>query len=335
VRAAEAAKAAKAVILANGEGLVGIPAAIEALAEGSALDAVEAGIRAVERDPSVRSVGVGGAPNILGEMECDAAIMCGTTLRTGAVGALKHYLHAISVARQVMERTPHVMIVGEGAARFACEVGAERGLRLTAEARSDYKKWLGAHVAAGDRRRLVRADLTPLVRPPAGGRKTSRRGASRGAIRSPADGATHGTVDFLVRSSSGRTAGGISTSGWAYKYPGRLSDSGLVGAGLYVDDRYGAAACTHTGEMIIRAGVARAVVAYMKKGAAVEEACREAFDDLRGLKGGYLGPVIIHALDRRGRPFVLTTGRDGGIPYWLWTDGMTKPRRMKPVIEPL
>jgi beta-aspartyl-peptidase (threonine type) len=321
-------KSGGAVILANGEGAVGIPAAIAALARGSALDAVEAGIRVVERDPRIRSVGVGGAPNILGEMECDAAIMCGSTLRTGAVGALKHYVHAISVARQVMERTPHVMIVGEGAARFAREIGAERGRLLTSEARADYEQWLRQHVPAGARARLPRADLVPLVKPPKGGRRGWR-------TKHWSEGAGHGTVDFLVRTRSGNMAGGISTSGWSYKYPGRLSDSCLVGAGLYVDDRYGAAACTHTGEMIIRAGVARAVVAYMKKGATVEQACREAFDDLRSLKGGYLGPVIVHALDRRGNPFVITTGRDGRIPYWLWTEGIAKPERLKPVVEAL
>ena len=301
-------------------------AAIDALLEtGEPLDAVEAGIRMVERDTSVRSVGLGGAPNLLGQMECDAAIMCGTTLEAGAVGALKYYIHAISVARQVMERTPHVMIVGEGAERFAREIGAERGLVLTPEAAADYKRWLQTHVPAKMRSRLAKADLIPLVRPPGG----------RGRRSSCKRGTTHGTVDFVVRAADGRMAGGISTCGWAYKYPGRMSDSGMVGAGLYVDDRYGAAACTHTGEMIIRAGVARAVVAYMKRGASARSACREAFQDLRALKGGYLGPVIIHALDRKGKPYVLTTGRDGGIPYWLWKEGEGEPRCLKPVVERL
>jgi L-asparaginase len=317
-----------AVILANGEGGVGMPEAIRCLAGGgSPLDAVEAGVRAVELDPSVRSVGVGGAPNILGQMECDAAVMCGATLRTGAVGALKHYPHAISVARQVMERTPHVMLVGDGAARFAREIGERRRRMLTGQAAADYRKWVRENLPPGVRGNLAGADLAKLVRPPAGGKgwRTTRWSRER----------CHGTVDFLVRGRDGRTAGGISTSGWAYKYPGRMSDSGLIGAGLYVDDRYGAAACTHTGEMIIRAGVARAVVAYMKKGAGVEAACREAFEDLRGLKGGYLGPVIVHALDRKGRPFVLTTGGDGRIPYWYWTEGEPEARRCRPVIEKL
>ena len=303
-------------------------AAVEALARtGDPLDAVEAGIMVVESDPSVRSVGLGGAPNLLGEMECDAAIMCGASLKAGAVGGLKHYMHAISVARQVMERTPHVMIVGEGAERFAREIGAERGKMLSREAKADYEKWLRAHVPEKVRSRLARAELIPLVRPPGGrGVGRVRRACARGAARQ----AAHNTVDFIVRTAEGKMAVGISTSGWAYKYPGRMSDSGIIGAGLYCDDRYGAAACTHTGEMIIRAGVARAVVAYMKRGASASAACHEAFDDLGGLKGGFLGPVIIHALDRKGTPYVLTTGNDGGIPYWVWREGEAEPRCLKP-----
>ena len=313
-----------AVILANGEGGVGMAEAIGALTGGrSALDAVEAGIRVVERDPSVRSVGVGGAPNILGEMECDAAVMCGSTLRTGAVGALKDYIYAISVARKVMELTPHAMIVGEGGARFAAEAGEEKANLLTDEARGDYEKWFSANVPADLAAKWPGVPLAPLVMQPV--RHTRSHPAADSADSPP-----HGTTAFLVRRSDGAMAGGVSTSGWAYKYPGRLSDSCIIGAGLYVDDRYGGAACTHTGEMIIRAGLARAVVTYMKKGATVEEACREAFEDLKSLKGGTIGPVIIHALDRSGNPFVLTTGNDGGIPYWFWREGMSQPECLQP-----
>ncbi|MFH1221015.1 MAG: N(4)-(beta-N-acetylglucosaminyl)-L-asparaginase [Candidatus Eisenbacteria bacterium] len=317
----------KSVILANGEGGVGMRSAIDVLLRGrAALDAAEAGVRVVETDPSVRSVGVGGAPNILGEMECDASIMCGATLHTGAVGALKKYLHAIAVARGVMERTPHVMLVGEGALRFAAEMEAERGNLLTDEARADYEEWLSTHIPADVRARWESASLAPLVSQPV--RHTRHGGAGKAG-----DAPQHGTVTYLVLAADGTMVGGVSTSGWAYKYPGRLSDSCIIGAGLYVDDRYGGAACTHTGEMIIRAGLARAVVAYMKKGATVSEACHEAFDDLRSLKGGTLGPVILHALDRNAEPYVLTTGNDGGIPYWFWTEGMTQAECRKPIIE--
>jgi L-asparaginase len=271
---------------------------------GSALDAVEAGIRVVELDPKVRSVGFGGAPNILGQMEGDASIMCGASLRTGAVGALKNYFHPISVARQVMERTPHVMLVGEGAELFAAEIGERKGNLLSEEARADYESWLKDHVPREGYERWPDVPLASLIPLP----------ANRGTA--------HGTTVFLVRSSEGNLAGGVSTSGWAYKYPGRLGDSPIIGAGLYVDNRFGAVACTHTGEMTIRAGTSRTIIAYVKKGATVEEACHEALDDLRVLKGGHMGRVVIHAVDRAGIPYVVGLGLDEGIPYWFWTEGM-------------
>jgi len=299
----------EAVILCNREGGVGLQTAAETLARtGSALDAVEAGIRVVERDPTVRSVGFGGAPNILGEMECDASIMCGATLQTGAVGALKHYLHAISVARQVMNRTPHVMLVGEGAERFAAEAGETRTELLSDEARADYARWMAQNVGEKDIAHLPDLKLAPIVH------KTVNPDAA------------HGTTIFLARTGNGSLAGGVSTSGWSFKYPGRLGDSAVIGAGLYVDDRYGAAACTHTGEMTIRCSTSRSIVLYMKKGASVSEACQEALNDLEHLKGGYLGPVVMHAMDAAGDLYVLSTGSKEALPYWFWKEGTNELR---------
>jgi beta-aspartyl-peptidase (threonine type) len=304
-----------AAVLTNGEGGVGIQRAVDTLANnGSALDAVEAGIRVVELNPSVRSVGFGGAPNVLGEMECDAAIMCGATLCTGAVGALKNYFHAISVARKVIERTPHVMLVGEGAAIFAAEIGEKKGNLLSDEARADYEQWLKDHVPPDVLTRWPDVPLVPIVWPSA----------------EPSH--SLGTTIFLVRTNNGNLAGGVSTSGWAYKYPGRLGDSPIIGAGLYVDNRYGAVACTHTGEMTIRAGTSRVVIAYMKKGATLPEACHEALDDLRALKGGYLGPVVVHAMDAAGTPCVVGMGLDKSH-YWFWGEGVTGIERRNAVIE--
>ncbi len=298
---------ADAVILCNGEGGVGLQTAVDTLARtGSALDALEAGIRVVESDPSVRSVGFGGAPNILGEMECDASIMCGDTLMTGAVGALKHYLHAISVARQVMLRTPHVMLVGAGAERFAAETGECRSDLLSDEARADHERWLLQHVSEKERAHLTELELAPLI------------------PRTMDPAAAHGTTIFLVRTEKGNFAGGVSTSGWSYKYPGRLGDSAVIGAGLYVDDCYGAAACTHTGEMTIRCSTSRSIVLYMKKGAAVAEACHEALRDLEHLKGGYLGPVVMHAMDAEGGHYVLSRGSRDAVPYWCWKQGTNR-----------
>ena len=180
------------------KGGVGIQTAIDGLMKkGSALDAVEAGIRVVELGPRVRSVGFGGAPNVLGEMECDASITCGASLGTGAVGGLKHYFHAISVARQVMERTSHVMFVGEGAETFATEIGERKGNVLSEEAKAEYERWLKDHVPAEVLSKWPDVPLTSLFLP-------------------SADVVTaHGTTVFLVRNSEGNLAGGVSTSGWA------------------------------------------------------------------------------------------------------------------------
>lgn len=295
------------VVLANGEGGVGVQTAVDKiLSGGTALDAIEAGIRVVELDPSVRTVGFGGAPNVLGDMEFDASIMCGASLRSGAVGALKNYFHAISVARQVMERTPHVMLVGEGAALFAAEIGERKGEVLSDLAKIEYERWIREHVPADLIAHWPNVPLSPVLWPSANP-ETAR-----------------GTTCFLARANDQNWGGGVSTSGWAYKHPGRLGDSPIIGAGMYVDNRYGAAACTHTGEMTIRAGTSRAIIAYLKKGASSEEACREALDDLRCLKGGHLGPVVVHVIDREGTPFVASIGLQDSTPFWFWREGMDK-----------
>lgn len=301
------------MILSNCEGGVGINAARAVLeGGGSALDAIEAGIRVVEEDTSVTTVGRGGAPDLLGVVSCDAAVMDGATGRAGAVGNLRGFLYAASVARQVMERLPHVLLVSEGAERFAREIGAERAEMLTEEARARYQRWMVEHAPASVRAKLADADLVQL------------------AWESSREMTAGGTVVFLSRDGNGDIAAGTSTSGWAQRYPGRLGDSSVVGAGLYADNRYGACGCTHVGEMTIRACTARSVVLYMKAGASVHEACLEAVRDLRALKGGYIGPVIIHAIDRHGSSCVVSTGPVvRGLDYFYWDNrtGEVQPRR--------
>jgi len=292
-------------ILANCEGGVGMSAARAVLARGgTALAAVEAGIRVVEADTSVDSAGRGGAPDLLGVVSCDAAVMDGATGRAGAVGDLRCFLHAVSVARQVMERLPHVFLVSEGAERFARDIGAEQAEMLTEEARARYERWMAEHAPESVPANLSGEDLVRL------------------AWESSRDKAAGGTVVFLCRDDSGDIAAGASTSGWAQCYPGRLGDSPIVGAGLYADNRYGACGCTHVGEMAIRACTARSVVQYMKAGVTVREACLEGVRDLRALKGGYLGPVIIHAMDRHGSTCVVSTGPVvKGLDYFHWGGG--------------
>lgn len=297
------------VILANSAGEVGMPAAAAALRDGwLALDVVEAGVRPVESDPSVRSVGVGGWPNLLGQVELDAAIMDGRTLAAGAVGALRGFLHPISVARQVMAQLPHVFLVGEGAARFAAEIGAETGPTLTVEAEAEWRAWLDRRVPPTELARWPDVDLAPWARLTADPEKAG------------------GTVTFLVRDAAGNLASGVSTCGWAMKYPGRLGDSPVIGAGSYADNRAGAAACTGHGELAIRAGTAHSIVLYIKTGMTVEEACYAAADDVRRLARPFPSAITLHAIDAAGRPFVLALGKAPEMAvYWWWANGMAAP----------
>jgi len=135
------------------------------------------------------------------------------------------------------------------------------------------------------------------------------------------------TTVYLARDAAGHFASGASTSGWAWKYPGRLGDTPVIGAGSYADTRFGAAACTHTGEMTIRAGTARAIVLSLQLGMPLQEAVDRAVADLRDLRGGQLGAVVIHALDCAGGHRVVALNTASPIHYWLWLPGMPAPER--------
>jgi L-asparaginase len=296
------------ILVTNNEGTSGAPVTARQLLDGKpALEAIEAGIRLVEIDENVRTVGRGGWANLLGEVELDAAVMDGTTLRTGAVGALKGFLHPVSVARQVLERLPHEFLVGEGAARFAGEIGAERGDLLMPHAAAAWRKWYDAEVNSADKARWPDAPLADYCRhaiDPEVGRDT--------------------TV-FLAIDRQHNLASGTSTSGWGWKYPGRLGDSPLIGAGSYADSRYGACACTGAGEMAIRCGTARSVVLYMKLGMSVDEAVAEAVNDMRALSGGLISRITVHAIDAKDNHRVVAVNGDGSQRYWLWQPGFEAP----------
>jgi len=284
------------VIVASGNGASALPIGMRILARGgSALDAVEACAKIIEADTTDTSVGRGGKPNVLGEVELDASIVDGTTHRTGAVAALKGYLHPISVARAVMERTPHVFIVGDGAARFAREIGAERTQNLTPSTR---KLWVERLRSVGETPSTIRrrAKLLPVVR------KTVRE--------------ERGTVNFLALDRRGDIASAVTTSGWAYKYPGRVGDSPIVGAGNYCDSRYGAAACTGYGELAIRSVTAKTAVDRLAAGMPPDLVARAAIADANALDSGafnivVLSPKGVHAsaTNREGRRYVWMTTR--------------------------
>lgn len=273
------------IVVASSNGRIGINAATQILRQGgTAVDAVEAGIRLVETNPEDHTVGFNGYPNILGEVELDASIMNGRTLESGAVGAMSGYLHAITVARQVMEQLPHVLLVGDGANRFAAEMGHPLQTEmLLPEIRDVWRNRLRPDMDDDDIAQIAeRSDLSRWVE-----LATDPERAK-------------GTVNFIAQDKDGNICTGVSTSGWAWKYPGRLGDSPIIGAGNYADNRYGAAACTGMGEMAIRACTAHSLLFYMKMGLSVTEASARAMADLRDLDGRFISVMNLVAIDKDG-----------------------------------
>ena len=232
------------------------------LSGANALDAVERGVRVTEDDPEVESVGYGGAPNCEGIVELDAAIMWGPGRRYGAVAGLRDIAEAVSVARLVMERTEHCLLVGESARQFAIDNGFVPRNLLTERSRQKWEEW----------KRTKAADLA------------------------------HDTVCVLALDVGGDLCAGTSTSGIRYKLPGRVGDTPLVGCGLYCDNEIGAAAATGIGEDIMRYAMSFRIVEEMRRGAGPQAACRSTiewavFDDPR-LRDRLIGVI---ALDPSGR----------------------------------
>lgn len=294
-------------VVASGNGLPGIEQASEILRRGgTALDAVEEGTRRVESNVQDESVGPCGLPNVIGQVEQDASIMEGRALATGAVGALVGYEHPISVARRVMELTPHVLLVGAGAHRFAAEMGFVPNTLHNAETQGKWHDRLRQFLSEDEIAHLAeRRELLPLVKEIVQAR-------------------LHGTINFLARDAQGNIASAVSTSGWPWKYPGRLGDSPIIGAGNYADNRYGAAACTGYGELSIRCSTARSVVLYIKMGLSVEQACQEAMRDLQPLLAVHGGSMNIVAMDKDGQPYGITSDPKGER-YLVMTYGSTAP----------
>jgi L-asparaginase / beta-aspartyl-peptidase len=270
----------------------------------SALDAIEQGVRAVESNPVDQSVGLGGHPNAAGEVELDAGVMDGRTRASGAVGALKGFAHPVSVAYAVMRKLPHVLLVGEGAARFATEIGAERGELLTEETRQAWQRW-------------AKECGLPKMGPETALMEAVNQG------KDPWH--TAGTTIYLAQDSKGDIAAATSTSGWAWKYPGRLGDSPIAGAGFYADNRYGAAACTGMGELSIRTGLARITVHLLRIGMRPAEAVQEALGDI-AILAGPRGNLTLCAIDAKGEHAVLTIRQHKDpVPYCVASDGDEKP----------
>ena len=232
---------------------------------GKALDAVEKGVRVTESDPENRSVGLGGSPDRDGHVTLDACIMDERS-RVGSVAFLQHIENPISVARKVMEDTPHVMLAGQGALAFALDKGFEKTNLLTDGARKDWEAW------------RKKSNYQPVI---------NRE--------------NHDTIGMIGMDAAGNLSGACTTSGLSYKMHGRVGDSPIIGAGLFVDDEVGAATATGMGEAVIRIAGSHTVVELMRQGASPEDACRQAVerimkkhDDLTNLQVGFI------ALNKKG-----------------------------------
>ncbi|HNQ23905.1 MAG TPA: N(4)-(beta-N-acetylglucosaminyl)-L-asparaginase [Phycisphaerae bacterium] len=289
------------VVISSGNGLRATERAMQLIVQGQdPLHAVVEGVVIVEEDPKDQSVGYGGLPNEDGIVELDASVMHGPTHRGGAVAALRNIKTPSRVAKLVMERTDHVLLVGEGALRFARAHGFEEVNLLTEESRRMWLKWK-EHLSDED-------DWIP----PEG--ETEENGPVAALHPSRR---TYGTINCCAVDAAGNLAGVTTTSGLAFKIPGRVGDSPIIGAGLYVDNEVGAAGATGRGEAVILSGGSRSVVEHMRRGLSPQDACLEV---LHYIAAKTLDPRLLNA---EGRPnfgvtfyAVAKDGRFGSASLW-------------------
>lgn len=252
----------------------------------SRLDWLETGLAAAEADESLHDVGIGGMPDALGRMSLDAAIMDGPSHRAGAVAGLLGFRSPIAIARRVMERTPHVMLVGEGAKRFAEAQGfTDEGALLTDYARERYEAYL------------------------------------RGEVDLEATGDQHidggDTVGAILMDSDDLLACGTSTSGLAFKMPGRVGDSPIIGGGLYVEQGIGSAVCLGMGEQMMQVGMAMRTVTKLAQGMSPQLAAEEAMRDMIRLRPSCLGTTcLVIALNQAGLAGGARTKEHPDFHYW-------------------
>ncbi len=266
---------------------------------GQPLDACEAGVKVTEADPAVTSVGYGGLPNAEGVVELDASVMRGDSLQCGAVASLRGFLHPVSAARAVMERTRHVLLVGQGAAEFARAQGLHEQDLLTPESRRRWEAWC-AEQATGA------AEPWEQARVALAGRDHD-----------------HDTIGMIV-ADRGRLATAVTTSGLAWKLPGRVGDSPIIGAGSYCDDEAGAAVSTGVGEEVIRVGGCVTIVEALRRGLTPRRAGIEVLRRVRRsmARAGRSGDVAFIVCSREGA----TWGGclNAGFQYALTDDDGTR-----------
>ncbi|MCQ4079642.1 N(4)-(beta-N-acetylglucosaminyl)-L-asparaginase [Streptomyces sp. RB6PN25] len=283
----------EAIIIGSERSEAGLPTGMEVLRRGgTALDAVEAAMRRCEDNVADHYVGTSGLPNARGVVELDASVMLGSSRRFGAVGALRDYPNPISVARAVLEKLPqHCLLVGEGAALFAEECGFATAELLTDESRAMWRKQVEASAEAVEGENTAATDGDHRY-----------RAAALDIIRrlTPHDG-PWGTINIIALDASGEMCVGVSTSGYPYKYPGRVGDSALPGAGNWCDLRAGGAACTGRGELSMRGGTARTIVDRLAAGTDPAEACLAALHETAALPDEFRAELRALALTPDGR----------------------------------
>lgn len=225
---------------------------------GRALDAVEQGVRIPEADPTNQSIGYGGLPDRDGYVTLDASIM-DEKYNCGSVMCLEHIMHPISVARLVMEKTPHIVLTADGALQFALANGFKKINLLTPQSEKDWKEWVKTskyHPEINIENKLYSRSDDPM----------------------PGGPENHDTIGMMAIDANGDMSGACTTSGLAYKMHGRVGDSPIIGAGLYVDNEVGAATSTGVGEEVIRIVGSHLVVELMRGGMSPEKACKKAVE---------------------------------------------------------
>lgn len=257
-------------------------------AGGDLRDAIEKGLAACELDPRFVAIGLGSLPNADGGLELDAAMMDGADLSAGAVCSVQNICPVISVARKVMEETPHVMLAGDQAKRFAIEKGFRPRNLLTAESIKRFDEWASGQIG------FEYVHVT--------------------------DEHKHGDTVTMLGWEDGHMVSASATSGLAWKLPGRVGDSPIVGAGIYADDEAGAAGATGLGEELWKACASFRTVEFMRQGMTAQEACDATVRQmLRRQPASSTIPCVVLAVSKDGDYGAATT--EGTFHLWICRDG--------------